>query len=104
LWLRENSTVYVDYAVEIDSGALFVELQKMPSLGEVPRRAVERRVTATNAGSFSFRIREDGMYQLSIKPKEISRWSVGSPELRYKVIWGLENPEKSRKPLKLETG
>ncbi len=100
LWLKEGTSVYVDFSTEIDTGALFIVLEEMPSLGELPGRPAERRISATNIGSVDFRIRKDGMYRLTIEPRGRRARAV-QPVVRYKVKWGLENPDKERRSLRL---
>ncbi len=101
LWLRKGSTVYVDFATEIHSGALFIRLKEMPSLGERPSRPIERRITASNVGTINFRIRKDGMYQLLVEAHASTKWSSKQPKMRYKVKWGLDNSAKDRTAQKL---
>lgn len=102
LWLKQGTSMYVDYAAEIDSGRLRFVLEEIASLGEDPISPAERRVTGTSTGSAIFPVRKDGMYRLRIVAEPGSKWGAQEVKLRYKIKWGLVNPEKDRKPLQLK--
>ncbi|VAW01312.1 hypothetical protein MNBD_ALPHA06-1151 [hydrothermal vent metagenome] len=104
LWLKKKSTIYVDYATEIESGTLVFALEEVASLGERPSRPLKRKVTSSNIGSVTFRIKKDGMYRLRITAKAPGKYSDQNPVLRYKIKWGLEQPQRQRKPMALKTG
>lgn len=101
LWLKKGTSMYVDYATVIDSGRLRFLLEEIPSLGDNPISPAERRVSGTSNGSVEFPVRKDGMYRLHIFAEPGSKWGSQQVKLRYKIKWGLVNPEKSRKLLKL---
>lgn len=102
LWLKKGTSMYVDYATEIDSGRLRFVLEEIPSLGDAPISPAERRVTGTSTGSVVFPVRKDGMFRLRILAEPGSSWGEQQVKLRYRVKWGLVNPFKNRKPMKLK--